>query len=305
MHLNRVARVVVMLSGLTVLGSIVAAFLGAHVVALFFGSVIFTLAAAVGASKLHDREQNAEPRRQQQEQVERQRKSRLTLDTRTLDPDCADLVRRAVEAVKTILASEANAENLLDPPVDEELLKENVQAISVTGRKITDLRARQGSIIGNSSQTCDVCGGRGELSQVSRSFIGPVNMSKVCSACGGSGRAGDVPSPMTSAVLEPQQQALAMVLESAASRVENLERYASSVTVVDATYKDWVRAQDAERLNDEVRGLLADTAKDKLAAEEFNRRTERTVAAEQDLRRCIHEANLAAEILALPGDEGT
>jgi hypothetical protein len=108
---------------------------------------------------------------------------------------------------------------------------------------------------------------------------------------------------MTGAVLEPQQQALAMVLSSMTTRVENLEHYASSVKKVDATYRDWIGSQEAARLNDPVRDVLAEMVRDKLGAEELNRLTERTSIAEQAFRQSIHEANLAAETLALPGQK--
>jgi hypothetical protein len=49
-----------------------------------------------------------------------------------------------------------------------------------------------------------------------------------------------------------------------------------------------------------VRDVLAEMVRDKLAAEELNRLTERTSMAEQAFRQSIQEANLAAETLALP-----
>jgi len=94
-----------------------------------------------------------------------------------------------------------------------------------------------------------------------------------------------------------------MVLSSMAVRVENLEHYASSVKKVDATYRDWIGSQEAGRLNDPVRDVLAEMVRDKLAAEEFNRLTERTSMAEHAFRQSIQEANLAAEILALPDEK--
>jgi hypothetical protein len=88
-----------------------------------------------------------------------------------------------------------------------------------------------------------------------------------------------------------------------AVRVENLEHYASSVKKVDAAYRDWIGSQEAGRLNDPVRDVLAEMVRDKLAAEEFNRLTERTSMAEQAFRQSIQEANLAAETLALPDEK--
>jgi molecular chaperone DnaJ len=45
----------------------------------------------------------------------------------------------------------------------------------------------EGTAPGTHPQTCDVCGGRGEVSQVTRSFLGQVMTSRPCPACGGFG----------------------------------------------------------------------------------------------------------------------
>jgi molecular chaperone DnaJ len=44
-----------------------------------------------------------------------------------------------------------------------------------------------GSQPGTSTRTCDVCGGRGEIHQVQRSFLGQVMTTRTCSACQGVG----------------------------------------------------------------------------------------------------------------------
>jgi flagellar biosynthesis chaperone FliJ len=174
------------------------------------------------------------------------------------DRDYAELLRRSEEAVGAILASDAHTQNLVDPPVDVELLRENVQAISEVLQQITDLRGQQRSI------------------------------------------AADMSDPMTAAVLESQQQVLAMALQSVTSRVEKLENYASVVKQVDETYRDWIGVQQAERLNESFRDMLAETVRDELAVEELKRLTETTTAAEQAFRHSIQEANLAAEAFAPP-----
>jgi len=43
----------------------------------------------------------------------------------------------------------------------------------------------EGTAPGTHPQTCDVCGGRGEISQVTRSFLGQVMASRPCPQCGG------------------------------------------------------------------------------------------------------------------------
>jgi molecular chaperone DnaJ len=45
----------------------------------------------------------------------------------------------------------------------------------------------EGTAPGTHPETCDVCGGRGEISQVQRAFLGQVMMSHPCPACGGYG----------------------------------------------------------------------------------------------------------------------
>ena len=45
----------------------------------------------------------------------------------------------------------------------------------------------EGTAPGTHPETCDVCGGRGEISQVTRSFLGQVMASRPCPACGGFG----------------------------------------------------------------------------------------------------------------------
>jgi molecular chaperone DnaJ len=45
----------------------------------------------------------------------------------------------------------------------------------------------EGTAPGTHPEACDVCGGRGEISQVTRSFLGQVMTSRPCPACGGHG----------------------------------------------------------------------------------------------------------------------
>jgi molecular chaperone DnaJ len=45
----------------------------------------------------------------------------------------------------------------------------------------------EGTAPGTHPETCDVCGGRGEVSQVTRSFLGQVMTSRPCPRCGGFG----------------------------------------------------------------------------------------------------------------------
>jgi len=299
--MNKLAWFVVVLVGLIAVSSILASIAGAQAILLAVVSSVVTGAAVFGAAKLQARENSKRraiwlareqdmelERRRRQQQLERQQElHRQWSIKKGLDLDCAKLLQRAEAAVKDILESDARAENLLDPPVDEKLLQDGVERVLSAGAAVTDLRDKQRSIAVKSLPKSE---------QVDPGAV--------------AGRASDpphdgeqlAPGPMTGAVLEPQQRALAMVLSSMTLRVENLEHYASSVRNVDATYRDWVGSQEAERLNAPVRDLLAEMVKDKLAAEEFNRLTERTSMAEQAFRQSIQEASLAAETLALPGE---
>jgi hypothetical protein len=304
--MNKFAWFVVVLLGLTAVSSIVASISGAQAILLAVISSIVTGAAVFGAAKLQAREnrnrraiwlareQDIELERQRrQQQLQRQQELQRKWSIKQgLDLDCAELLRRAEAAVKDILESDARAENLLDPPVEEKVLRDGVEHVLSAGARITDLRDKQRSIAARSlpkSEQVDLVASPGTVP----------------------GRAPNrrpereqrTPGPMTGAVLEPQQQALAMVLSSMTTRVENLEHYASSVKKVDATYRDWIGSQEAARLNDPVRDVLAEMVRDKLAAEELNRLTERTSMAEHAFRQSIQEANLAAETLALPGQD--
>jgi hypothetical protein len=306
--MNKVAWFVVVLVGLVAVSSILASISGAQAILAAVVSSVVTGGAAFGAAKLQARENRRRratwlareqaielERQRRQQQLERQQELQRQWSLKHgLDRDCAELLRRAEIAVRNILQSDARAENLLDPPADEKLLRDGVERVLSAGARITDLRDKQRSITVRSlpkSEQAGLAEGQGNLSD---------------SGAGRPGERGErAPGPMTGAVLEPQQQALALVLSSMTSRVENLEHYASSVKKVDATYRDWIGSQEAARLNDPVRDVLAEMVRDKLAAEELNRLTERTSMAEQALRQSIQEANLAAETLALPGKKGS
>jgi len=53
----------------------------------------------------------------------------------------------------------------------------------------------EGTAPGTHPETCDVCGGRGEVSQVTRSFLGQVMTSRPCPRCGGFGTVLPRPCP--------------------------------------------------------------------------------------------------------------
>jgi hypothetical protein len=352
MHLNRLAWVIVVLGGLTAVSSILASVFGAPMVLLAVGSTIFTIAAAAGTFALQERQHrkqiDEEDQRRKKVQLERQEREHLERQKEsTLAPDCAYLLRKAKTAVEAILASDACTDDWIRPPIDEELLRDNVQDILATGRKITDLRAWLKSTIERSAPesemptvTCPTCNGTGRRpapvvhpvperyrpgtsepwragnprARQGMQRPGPLRrptavpsplVNDPCPDCSGSGRVRNVqPGPMTADGSKQYEQVLAMALEWVTSRVENLEHYASTVKKAEATYRDWAGAQELERRKEELLDLLANTARDERAVEELKRLTERTIAAEQAFRQSVREANLVAETLALPDEEG-
>src|SRR6266571_597336 len=53
----------------------------------------------------------------------------------------------------------------------------------------------EGTDPGKHPETCEVCGGRGEVSQVTRSFLGQVMTTRPCPRCGGHGTLVPHPCP--------------------------------------------------------------------------------------------------------------
>ena len=110
------------------------------------------------------------------------------------------------------------------------------------------------------------------------------------------------PGPMTAAVLDGQQGALKLVLDSITSRVIALERYAAALEAADAAERDWERALRASRQNDSYLDLIALTAADEQAIAEIANLTEQAEIPRQVYLESLHQASLAAEVLALPTD---
>jgi hypothetical protein len=277
MRFNRLARVAVILGGLTSLGSILASIFGAKAILLAVGSTIFTVIAARGTVRFQARQDDMRTvEALRQERLERQQEAKRSLDRAKLDRDCAELLRRAEAAVRTVLASDARAENLLNHLVDENALRDCVQAIADLAFEVTDLRAELRSI---SAQSLPEPGSRPD---------------------------GDMPAgPLTADAIKPGQRAILIALESAEERLLKLEHYALSVSRVDAMHRDWIGTQKAERLNSRFREIVAKTAADELAAKEFERLTENAAEAARSFRMSVQEANLAGEILALPDAKGS
>jgi hypothetical protein len=276
MRLYRAAWVVVGLLALAAVGLILASIFGVHVILLAAGTVIVTLVAAGGAAQLriwHDGKLDAEKQRKQELEWQKEGERRKEIDS--LDRECRELVERAEKAVRVVIHSDARSRNLLNTDVNKGLLWDKVDHIEMNAKKISDLRTKHRSITASS-------------------VIGPERWT----AANKTGQEG----PMTAAGIGRQRQAIEMALGSVESLVENLEHYAASVKAVDATHRDWVGAQEVERLNDDVLDLLASTVKDELAVEEVRTLAERAAQAKEAFEESVREANLAAETLALPDE---
>lgn len=192
MRFYRVTWVVTVLAGLVAVGSILASIFGANLVLLAVLSPIFAVLAAtvarmsqVGwhraqAAELQSRQALQRLEYKKQEQREREEKAKLERQKMALSPDWRNLLRRAEAAVDAILSSEACKEELIQPPVDKQLLRDNAQAIFDSGREITDLQNQHNSIIAASSSE-----------QTDKGYA--------------------IAGPMTSAVIRPQRKHLALL----------------------------------------------------------------------------------------------
>lgn len=106
--------------------------------------------------------------------------------------------------------------------------------------------------------------------------------------------------PMTADVLRAHRRAIELAQESTAARVVALERYAEQVNAADEADRDWQQAVKLSEFNDKYLDLVARTASDEHAIGEIAGLTEQLSAAARARRDKLHEADLAARILALP-----
>lgn len=273
------------------MSSILAGAFGAHTAPLAVASIIFTVVAAIAASSLQDRRsQKLRIQALRQQELKFQQESKRELDMRGLDSDCAALVRGAEIAVDTILKFNAQIEERFRLPVDANKLRRDVELILSEAVKVTNTRAKITSIIIKSAP---------ERETVSSADLG------IDLAYGGAGEkaAGIQPGPMTAERIRPLQKVIDAKFKSVRSCVVNLEEAVSSVRTMESGYRDWLAAQEAERLNDEFRGMYASIEKDKLAAEELKRLAEEIARTVEAFQRSIEEIDQNTETLALPNDE--
>jgi len=106
--------------------------------------------------------------------------------------------------------------------------------------------------------------------------------------------------PMTADVLAAQRHAIELALDATGARVAALERYARQITAADDADRDWRQAVELSKLNDRYLDLVARTASDEHAASEISRLTEQLAAAAKARYDRLREADLAADVLALP-----
>jgi hypothetical protein len=107
---------------------------------------------------------------------------------------------------------------------------------------------------------------------------------------------------MTAAVLDGQQRALELVLDSIESRVIALERYAATLEAADAAERDLDRALRVSSQNDSYLDLVAPTVTDNHAIAEIADLTEQAAIPKKVYLESLHLASLAAEVLTLPAD---
>jgi hypothetical protein len=286
-----VAWIIVLLLGLTAVSSILASIFGVHMILLAIGSTLFTIAAGRGAFALTEWEDGRRHAKlKAQEQLKRQQEAKRAQDIRKLDRDCADIFRRAETAVGAILAFNARVEERFRVPVDKNELTQDVNSILEGAKDITKRRAQVRSIIAISSSEPQRPSQRnfslGDL-------LGyPVDQS-----------ADMRPGPMTAKAIEPLQRVIDIKFKSMESSVKNLEAISSSIKEMDALYRDWAGARQAELLADQFRDTYVSAERDKLAAREFNRLAKEVANIVQAFRQSIEQINLEVETLSLPDDE--
>ena len=106
--------------------------------------------------------------------------------------------------------------------------------------------------------------------------------------------------PMTTDVLAAQRHAIELAHNATAARIAALERYAGQIAAAEAADRDWQRAVELSKLNDKYLDLVARTASDERAASEITALTEQLAAAAKARHDRMHEADLAADVLAWP-----
>jgi hypothetical protein len=109
--------------------------------------------------------------------------------------------------------------------------------------------------------------------------------------------------PLTAEVLTAQQRYIALAEEPVAARVAGLEDYDQRIKAADDADRDWRQALQASKSNDQYRTLLAGTAADEYAVREITELRARIAIAAQARKDRLREADLAAEVLALPFTE--
>jgi hypothetical protein len=105
--------------------------------------------------------------------------------------------------------------------------------------------------------------------------------------------------PMTKDVLSAQQRAIELAQEATAARIAALERYAEQIRAADDADRDWQQAMKLSKLNDRYLDLVARTASDEYAVGEIADLAKRLAIATKTRHDRLHEADLAAHILAL------
>jgi hypothetical protein len=110
---------------------------------------------------------------------------------------------------------------------------------------------------------------------------------------------GSAAGPMTKDVLSGHQRAIELAQEATAARIAGLERYAEQISAADDADRDWQQAMKLSKFNERYLDLVARTASDEYAVGEIADLGKRLAIATKTRRDRLHEADLAAHVLAL------
>lgn len=111
---------------------------------------------------------------------------------------------------------------------------------------------------------------------------------------------GSPAGPMTKDVLSAHKRAIELAQAATAARIAALERYAEQVSAADEADRDWQQAIKLSKFNDGYLDLVARAASDEYAVGEIADLAGQLAVAAEARRERLHEADLAARVLALP-----
>lgn len=289
---NRLAWAIAGLTGLTALASVLVSVLGGHAILVAIASTAVAVCAAFIARKAqvsHEERAYRLWRSGPDDDLEHAGPPSPGIDRglgqwwAVLDavPECADLQRRAHDAVATISGLASRVNDRLLRPINPEEFRRGLGDITGKLQRVAEIELDRQSIAARAGSYH-----RGLAGLPERNAGQP-----------GAG-------PMTAAALSSQEAALAEVIGSVTRRVVSLERYASALVAVADADGDFLGAQQAQTLDQAIVDLQADTPRDELAAADLTNDAEVLKAARSAFETAVREADAAGGMLALPGDAG-